>query len=88
VSGDVTNPSSIAETVAGADTVVIAVNGIGDGNREPISRRRAISVMRRHTSFRSGAVPRCSQMGYSDSTISTWRPARAGTGCGTATGRF
>jgi putative NADH-flavin reductase len=32
VSGDVTNPSSIAETVAGADTVVIAVNGIGDGN--------------------------------------------------------
>ncbi len=32
VSGDVTNPSSIAETVAGADTVIIAVNGIGENN--------------------------------------------------------
>lgn len=32
VSGDVTNPDSIAETVAGADTVIIAVNGIGENN--------------------------------------------------------
>ena len=32
VAGDVTNPNSIAETVSGADTVIIAVNGIGEGN--------------------------------------------------------
>lgn len=32
VAGDVTDPSSIVETVAAADTAIIAVNGIGESN--------------------------------------------------------